>query len=371
MLRAPKCIHGTVMAAAMTTLLSVSAIAQTTATFDAEAYFKGRTLELVIPLRAGGTVDLIARYFAAEFPKFLPGQPRIQPRNVTPRIAGANYMSKSKPDGLTFGLVSNVLYQDQFHKSATFDVAQFRYIGAPNSIEGAWFVRGELPYKNIVDAKGGKTPIRITVMPEASAMTAFDVAPLLLAEAFDLPLQAIPISDTATAVQFQMLERNETDGISRGIVYYHLPNTRPGWITKNVVKPFAFVGQPGVKMWPAKEEGPVAPNVTDLITDPELKEAWESTVLPVVPLWAPFFLPPGTPDHLVEVYREAFRKAFEDPEFRKGYEKIDGVEVRPISGAEAQQKVEHYAKLTNAYQPKYEAILNRLYKKYTDAHRNR
>jgi hypothetical protein len=168
-----------------------------------------------------------------------------------------------------------------------------------------------------------------------------------------------------------MLERGEIDGINRGIVYYQVPRIRPGWLTKGTVKPFAFIGLPDTKMWPAKETDKVVANVTDMITDPALREAWDATIMSSLALWAPFFLPPGTPDHIVEVWRTAFDKAIADPTFREGYEKIDGIEARPVKGAAAQALVEKYAVASRNYHPKYEAIVTSLYQKYTDAYKNR
>lgn len=364
---------GLFLAAYMGTMGGVAADSQIAQAgkFDAKAYFEGKTIEMIIPLRAGGTLDLVGRYFAAELPKFFPGNPRILARNITPRIAGANFISKSKSDGLTMGLVSTVLYQDQYHSSASFDVAKFKYIGATNSVEGAWFVRGELPYDSVEQAKGGKVPIRVAVMPDATSMTGFDFAPLLIAEALKLPLQAIPVSDTGLGAQLKMLEREEIDGINRGIVYYQVPRIRPGWLSKGTVKPFAFIGLPGTKMWPAKETDKVVANVTDMITDPTLREAWDATIMSSLALWAPFFLPPETPDHIVEVWRGAFDKAMADPAFREGYEKIDGIEARPVKGAAAQALVEKYADASRKYHPKYEALVTSLYQKYTDAYKNR
>jgi tripartite-type tricarboxylate transporter receptor subunit TctC len=337
---------------------------------DAEDYFKGKTITLIIPLGSGGTVDLIARYFTAEFGKFIPGNPRIVARNVTPRTAGTNFVAKSAPDGFTLGISSSVLYQEQYDPSSDFDVAAFRYIGATNTLEGAWFVQGKLPYDNVLDAKGGKTPIRMAVMPSAKALTSFDFTPLLIAEAFDLPLQAIPISSTGLGKQLTMLERDEIDGIHRGIVYYQLPRIRPGWIENRTVKPFAFVGLPGTEMWPSKEGGAIVPNVTDLIEDPELKDAWNATVLPSLALWVPFYLPPNTPDHIVQVYRSAFDAAMADPTFRRGYEAIEGMEARPVQGADAQKTVEQYAAMFRDYLPRYEPLATKLFKKYTQR-RNR
>jgi tripartite-type tricarboxylate transporter receptor subunit TctC len=332
---------------------------------DVESYFKGKTITLIIPLRAGGGVDLRARYFASEFGKFLPGKPRIVARNVTPRIAGWNFVAKSAPDGLTFGISSSVLYQEQADPSANFDVAGFRYIGATNTLEGAWFVQGKLPYDDILDAKGGKTPIRMVTMPEPTKLTGFDFAPLVLAEAFDLSLRLIPISSTGTGNQYPMLERDEIDGINRGIVYYHLPNRRPGWIKNGTVKPFAFLGLPGTEMWPSKEGGATVPNVTDLIKDPELKDAWDAIVVPNLDIWLPFYLPPETPDNIVEVYRTAFAAAMDNPGFRKRYEEMEGVEARPVPGADVQRRVEEYSELFQEFQPRYEVLVMRLYKKYT------
>ena len=60
-----------------------------------------------------------------------------------------------------------------------------------------------------------------------------------------------------------------------------------------------------------------------------------------------------------------------DPTFRHGYETIDGIEARPVKGAAAQAMVEKYAEASRNYQPKYEALVTSLYKKYTDAYKNR
>lgn len=50
------------------------------------------------------------------------------------------------------------------------------------------------------------------------------------------------------------------------------------------------------------------------------------------------FMSPNTPEHLVRIIRQAFRKSFEDRQFHEAYKKLLGVEPTPLM-AEDQQKL--------------------------------
>ncbi|MFT5539873.1 MAG: hypothetical protein ACI82H_001397, partial [Alphaproteobacteria bacterium] len=77
------------------------------AEFDAAKHFKGKTIRLILDFKPGGGTDLQARYFAANWGKFLPGNPRLTVSNLFPKPSGRNYTWKSKPDGLTLGFISS------------------------------------------------------------------------------------------------------------------------------------------------------------------------------------------------------------------------------------------------------------------------
>ena len=73
-------------------------------TAQAEDYFKGKTITVLVGLDAGGTVDVFARTLSQVLQKYIPGSPPIVVQNM-PGAGGllaTNYLAeKAKPDGLT------------------------------------------------------------------------------------------------------------------------------------------------------------------------------------------------------------------------------------------------------------------------------
>jgi hypothetical protein len=55
---------------------------------------------------------------------------------------------------------------------------------------------------------------------------------------------------------------------------------------------------------------------------------------------SPFVLPPGTPPERVQVLHAAFNKAFNDPDFHKGYRKLVGDAPSPLAAEEVQRAIE-------------------------------
>ena len=62
-----------------------------------EDFYKGKTLEMIIPASAGGDYDIRGRLLARALPKFIPGRPTIVARNMPGGIgiAAANQDRKS------------------------------------------------------------------------------------------------------------------------------------------------------------------------------------------------------------------------------------------------------------------------------------
>ena len=70
----------------------------------AAADFSGKTIEIIVPVAAGGGTDLWSRFWAAKVSKHLPGKPTILVRNLPGggQITGGNsFAAHAKPDGLT------------------------------------------------------------------------------------------------------------------------------------------------------------------------------------------------------------------------------------------------------------------------------
>ena len=107
---------------------------------------------------AGGATDAHARYMARDLPEFIPGNPRIEIRNLTPNVAERNFVWDAEPDGLTLALEATPGVLEQFIPPARFDMRQVTMIGVVSGREEAWFIRGTLPYNCIDDAFGASHP---------------------------------------------------------------------------------------------------------------------------------------------------------------------------------------------------------------------
>lgn len=96
--------HARLRRAACAVLAALPAIGLPLALSPARAAdFAGKTIEIVVPVAAGGGTDLWARFWAAKVAKHLPGKPTILVRNQPGggQITGGNaFAANAKPNGL-------------------------------------------------------------------------------------------------------------------------------------------------------------------------------------------------------------------------------------------------------------------------------
>lgn len=72
------------------------------------ASLAGKTITIIVPTAPGGGADTMARFYAIQLSRFLPGKPTIVVRNMPGGggTIGPNYVYGAKPDGLTTLIVS-------------------------------------------------------------------------------------------------------------------------------------------------------------------------------------------------------------------------------------------------------------------------
>ena len=81
--------------------------------FDAEAYFSGKTISMMVGFNPGGGTDAQARFMSRAWSEFIPGNPRIVVRNLTPNVVQRNFVWNAKPDGLTISVEATAGIFDQ------------------------------------------------------------------------------------------------------------------------------------------------------------------------------------------------------------------------------------------------------------------
>jgi tripartite-type tricarboxylate transporter receptor subunit TctC len=308
--------------------------------FDAEKHFKGQTMRLIVDFKPGGGTDIQARYFAAHWGKFIPGNPRIRVSNIFPNPAGRNYVWKSKPDGLTLSFLASAGTGREFmDDAAKYETVKFVQIGSHAKRDVVLLARGTVPYNSLKEAKGSKAPL-VLAEPVASAADIDSklLATTLLAMWLDAPLKIAAVARSGTADTLVMLERGDVTGYIAGSQWYALPKLRPGWFKSGYLKPVADLGHPDAPTVPNSEISMTLPNAYTWLT-PEQKELWEGIVLPGIIYGKGMAGPPNMPPEIAKVLRDSYEKAAKDPAFAAGLEKIQGQPVAFLRGEKLQDMI--------------------------------
>lgn len=333
--------------------------------FNAEEYFAGKTIRFITTSKAGGGTDARIRGMARLLPEFIPGKPRVQVSNVTPHVAGINTIWKSEPDGLTMGMTSAPPLEFEFFEGAEWDSSEFEYITAYDSAcDSVLLAKGELGYETIEDASGTSTPlVTITSAPTPEDVEPVDVATMLVAEYLDLPLEIKRVAESGTAALNLALQRDEINFARYGADWCRIPDSQPGWLEDGFVVPLLDLGFQG----PAEMAAPIEdapPHVSDVFTEEQM-ETYTGVVAASRAGGNAVFLPPETPEEIVQALRDAFEAANEDELYMKELNASFGdVGMRVLPGDEAEELFTENLEKMEKFQDRRTEIVQELYDKY-------
>ena len=282
----------------------------------AAPYYEGKRITIVVGFGPGGGYDAMARLVAKHLPKHIPGKPSILVENMpgASSIIAANHIySIVKPDGFTIGTVNRGLPFAQLTKAegVRFDFRKYSWIGSPSIDPTVFFIRADLPIRNVEDLRKAKGPIPLAT--EGLGTTGHQF-PLLLNEfaGMNFKLVVYPSgSDSRLAV-----ERKEVDG--RAGSY----SQEKRYVDRGVYRPL-IRGRVSLP-----EIDPLVVN-EDLTTDPKGKTIM-GMLSSVDRIARPFMAPPGVPGEVMSVLRDAFARVTEDPELKEEAKKLS-IDLRFVS----------------------------------------
>jgi tripartite-type tricarboxylate transporter receptor subunit TctC len=300
-----------------------------TAAQSVEAFYKGRTVTMLVGTSPGGINDISARLVARHLPRFVPGNPAIVVQN-NPGGGGlvtANrlYFNAEK-DGTVLAKLERAVPQlaIQGHPNAAFDPARFTWLGSLSSYaDDAYLmlVNANHAAKTVADLKRTGTPVALGADNAASSNLIFAV---IAKEVLGLNVNVVR-GYTGAAPLFLAMQRGELDGQMVG-----LSSVRTGqrelW-SKGAFRPLLAFGRAT-----RHPQFPDMPTGRELAGDAAARALIEFAELPFF-MALPFAAPPDIPPDRSEALQSAFMAMCRDRGFVEEAEKL-GIELSPIGGGD-------------------------------------
>ena len=283
------------------------AVALSTAPVSAagvEDFYKGKTVSLVIGYSVGGGYDAYGRLLARHLGKHIPGQPNVQPQNMTGAgsLKAANYIYSVAPkDGSAIGTFSRSLAIAPLLNRAEFDSTRFTWIGSVTDEVSLCLTRTDLPVKTFNDVLTTQT----TFGGEGPGSDP-NVFALLYRNVFGAKIKLVSGYPGTNEIQLAT-ERGEVDGLC-GLSWSTLKGRYPHWLKERKAN---ILVQAGIKK---EAELPHVPAATDLAKEPEQRQIL-NLILIGQAMARPFAAPPGIPADRKAALIAAFDRTVRDPEF--------------------------------------------------------
>ena len=294
----------------------------------ADPYFKNRQIRLIVGSAPGGGYDAYGRLLAQYMRDHIPGNPTIIVQNMpgAGSLVAANYIYNVAPkDGTFFGAVNAMLATDPllYPERVKFDPRQFRWLGSAlreNHIGVAWSTARVRSLDDVLKNQ--------LIVAGTGGATNFD--PLFVDALLGAKMKMIP-GYQGTKQGMLAMERGEVGGVV-GITWASVKATNGSWLRDDKIR--AFI-QFGLKKHP---ELPDVSWIYDYARNDNDRAAMD-LAFGNSEFGRPFIAPPGVPDQVVEILRNAFEDTMSDPAFQDDAGKRQ-LDLSFTSGREIQSLIE-------------------------------
>lgn len=336
--------------------------------FDAEAYFKGKTIRLMVGFGQGGGTDAQARYMASKWPPFIPGNPRFVVTNLTPVETERNFVWSSEPDGFIISVEATPGIFDEFETSAKFKMDEVSFIGSTSGKDSFWAIwAAALPNYDCISSAFGASDLITTAdtVPSARDIGSNSFRASMLADMFDVPLKIFAVATTGTGSQLLMLERGDINSWISSTVWYQMHLRRAGWLRDGILEPFADLSFTGWTLGPNTGENVEfnCPHV-DTLMDDDQKALWRRYADIQTIFSKNIIGPPGMDPNVLGVLRKALDDAMNDKEFADGLEKFSGIPNNYTPGDVGKAKLDELVVNFRENQTEYNQLRDKYFNKY-------
>ena len=298
---------------------------------QAQPFYEGKTLRIVVGLAAGGGFDTYARAIGRHLGKHIPGNPTVIVDNMpgAGSIILINHLYKvAKPDGLMVGHFNGALILGQVLGQAgiEFDARRFEYLGAAVKEDVVCGLTKASGITSIEKWMAAKTPVKLGgVAPGATP----DNAARILKAALGLPVQVVSGYKGTSAIRLAA-EGGELAGAC-----WSWESMRVTW--RRALETGDVV--PVVQVVPrAFADIPNVPLAISLAKSEEARRLILVGVQNSSAFARPFAVSPGTPKDRVQILHQAFHATLKDPAFVAEAEKAN-LTLDPVTGEEMRKLV--------------------------------
>ena len=314
----------------LTALLAAPIIAMSAIPAGAQSvadFYRGRTIQMVIGVSAGGDYDLRARLLARYMSKHIPGNPKVVPQNMLGAggLVAANWLANVAPrDGTVMLAISSNLPVSQAVglDGVKYDIRKFNYIGnttdSPNVIN-SWHTTGVTRIEQVMEKE--------FVVGATGRSSGSYYYPAALNSYAGTKFKIVFGYPGGAEVNIAM-ERGEVGGRGSNL-WASWKSTRPQWLAE---KKIHMLVQIALKRHP---ELPDVPLMQELVKS-ELHKQVMTFMLADTAIARSIVTTPDVPADRLAALRQAFDAAIKDPALIKEAAQAQQ-DISPISGAEAQE----------------------------------
>jgi len=310
--------------------------------FDAAAYFKGKTIRLVANSSPGGGTDTQGRVMASFLSKWIPGTPRVVFTNSPNKPLAYVFSGTRAPkDGTYISWTSTPQFENGYNADTQFiKQSSFNFLGATIDSTRSW-----MTYKaeenlgpgagdkclwdfaglGVEGSTGGGKHGEFLQADEISDVRDGDVTligNILVMEWLDVPFRYFAFDQVDTNAVRLFWAQGVINSTTRSSIWYRFPFENPTWIPEGIIRVMAGMG-PGQLGANAQSE----PHCEDirLHLKADEVETYNQITGPANYASKTLWLPPGTPEDIVNALAAAFERAFtEDTELISKYGAVAG-----------------------------------------------
>ncbi len=299
-------------------------------------FFQGKTIRIIVGFSSGGLYDQYARILSRHMGKYIPGNPNIIVQNMpgAGSLTATNYVyGMAKPDGLTLAMPGSGIYLDQLleRKEATFDVRKLIWLGSVDQRDLVLYIKADAPWKSVEDMLTASEP------PKCGATGTSDLTTIVanvMEETLGVKINNVRGYPGGAEIDLA-IEKGEIHCRGTGITTHFAREPFFTWHKNGFDR---HLIQTGATKDPRLPDAPTLSELMDRKKTAAVSRNVAKLMLLSATLGRPMIASPGIPTDRVKTLRDAYLKAFKDPDVVAEAKK-NKLDLETLTGDEVEREM--------------------------------